>query len=247
MNQIIINGCSFVAGHHGDTKSTLGHHLQELTGKEVKNLAVHGGCNGRTFRTTFDYLKSNKITNSLVVVGLTHWARIELYNAKDKLFYPINFWGNDFKEIIKHTLDNTEAQYLNEEIKVIKDQDYGTGINFIKEWDEAFLKKFIVFYLSGFMNESVEKQKLEREVELLDCFCRENNNILVSFNSLDGVSSRYTHPSFFRIKEYHNWLDLINESQDFHSDPGFIGHPSTQSNLEIAKLILNHYEIRNRH
>ena len=54
MENIILNGCSFIAGHSVSKNTTLGYHLKTLSGVEPINLALHGGGNERIFANNGD-------------------------------------------------------------------------------------------------------------------------------------------------------------------------------------------------
>ena len=239
MENIILNGCSFIAGHHKKkySSTTLGYHLKNLSGIEPINLALHGSGNERMFRTTYEYLSNNKITNSLVVLGITHWARVELYDEIKEKFYHVNFWANDFESILDEVFTNAKSKYVDNEIKLIDN----------KEWDSSFLKKFIKFYLAALKNEKIEREKIKREIILFEHYCKANNNILITFNSLDGAPESFKSQSYIKIQNYNSWIDIIETNNLHHSDPNFSGHPNSKSNLQVAKLILKEYEIRNRH
>ena len=237
MENIILNGCSFIAGHSVLKNTTLGYHLKTLSGIEPINLALHGSSNQRMFRTTYEYLSNNKITNSLIILGITHWARIELYDEEKEKFYPINFWSNEFESILKKVIANAESKYVDNEIKLIDN----------KGWDSTFLKKFIIFYLATFKNEKIERAKIEREIVLFEHYCKANNNTLITFNSLEGVTDSFFSESYIKVGIYNNWRDIIVDKNLHHSDPDFSGHPNSKSNLHVAQLILKEYEIRNRH
>ena len=235
MENIILNGCSFIAGHVEQTSTTLGYHLKNLSGKAPINLALHGSGNERMFRTTYEYLSNNKITNRLVVLGITHWARMELYDEIKEKFYHINFWSNNFKSMLNEVLTNIKSKYVDNEIELIDN----------KGWDSTFLKKFIIFYLAAFKNEKIEREKIEREIILFEHYCKANNNILITFNSLDGASESFKSQSYIKIQNYNNWSDIVETKNLHHSDPDFSAHPNSESNLQVAKLILKEYEIRN--
>lgn len=237
MENIILNGCSFIAGHHKYKNTSLGYHLKTLSGIDPINLALHGSGTERMFRTTYQYLSSNKITNSLIVLGISHWGRIELYDEIKEKFYPINFWNNEFESILKEVIANAESKYVDNEIKLIDN----------KGWDSTFLKKFIIFYLATFKNEKIERAKIERELILFEHYCKAYNNTLISFNSLDGVTDLFESESYIKIQNSNNWQNIVNTKKLHHSDPEFIGHPNSKLNLQVAELILKEYEIRNRH
>jgi hypothetical protein len=98
---LVTNGCSYSAGacmYTGDdeevkknqNKNRFSKKLSEKLNCEEINLARPGGSNDRIFRTTFDWIQENKekVKDTLFIIGLTAFARVDLYDKKKNRYLP---------------------------------------------------------------------------------------------------------------------------------------------------------------
>ena len=242
MEKIILNGCSFIAGHWSDYSSTLSYHLTDLTGSRPINLAKAGGSNERIFRTTFNYFEAMKPQNSLVVIGLSHWARFELYEESTDYYFPMNFLSHDFQKDLKTIIGRKEHHYLDHEFDLAA-AERKEFKNFFSKFSLTELRKAVLLYVTVFRNKRSVLEDVLREVKLLKLLCDSTNNKLLVFNSLDCLHEPDL-DYFFKIADHDSWYDKIIIDKQEHPDPGFKSHPNSESNLEVAKQILKEYEIR---
>ena len=80
--------------------------LSEKLNCEEINISQSGGSNDRIFRTTFDWIQSNKekVKDTLFVVGLTTINRVDLYSKHDNRYIPAQpfYSGESIKLIAKY-------------------------------------------------------------------------------------------------------------------------------------------------
>lgn len=245
MENFILNGCSFIAGHSVDYKSTLNYHFSELTGKEPINLGKSGGSNERTFRTIFNYIESKRPTNHCIVLGLTHWARFEIYDETTNTYFPMNFFSNDFQQDIINIIGNKQYHYIDVEFELAAAEKEEFS-NFFNNFSKEDLRKATLLYVTVMRNKRAILDNVLREVKLLKVLCESLNNQLIVFNSLDCLKKPNL-DYFIEIPGYNTWLDKITDENRCHPDPNFSFHPDSESNLEMTKYIIKQYEIRNRH
>ena len=236
MEKIILNGCSFIEGHWSDYTSTLSYHLTDLTGSRPINLGKAGGSNERIFRTTFNYFEAMKPQNSLVVIGLTHWARFELYDDTTDFYFPMNFFSDDFESDIKNIIGRKEYQYIDHELNLAAAEKKEFK-KFFSNFTSEELRKAVLLYITVFKNYQAVLDDVLREVKLLKLLCDSTNNKLLVFNSLDCLHEPGL-DYFFKVAGCHSWLDKILMDKQEHPDPVFKGHPNSESNLRVAKQIL---------
>jgi len=243
MEQIILNGCSYIQGHDEDIESRLDTHIANITGIEPINLSVGGSSNDRIFRTTFEFIEKNLIENSLIVIGLSHWARFEIYSESTKATYQMNFWLNEGLEtMLSEIRQGQSEQYLDEEINRMRSQ--GHHKNMFNFFSTRELKKFTIFYLENLRSEELRLMHNFRELKLLNSYLREKNNTLIAFNSLHGTYNNIEEEFFIKPFLEKDWYSHIMDKREH---PLYPGHPDSDSNLEMAKLLIEEYEIRNRH
>ena len=94
---------------------------------EEINIATGGGSNDRLFRRLFNWIENNeeKVKDSVFVVGLTHWARKDLYsvNLQDYII-STEIW-QDFDYIAEEVNCKQEEveQWRDFELKYLTDKD----------------------------------------------------------------------------------------------------------------------------
>ena len=92
--------------------------LSEKLNCEEINISQSGGSNDRIFRTTFDWIQSNKekVKDTLFVVGLTTINRVDLYSKHDNRYIPAQpfYSGESIKLIITNqdSTGNGDKQYI---------------------------------------------------------------------------------------------------------------------------------------
>ena len=236
MEKIILNGCSFIEGHWSDYNSTLSYHLTDLTGSRPINLGKAGGSNERIFRTTFNYFEAMKPRNSLIVIGLSHWARFEIYDETTDFYFPMNFFSHDFQQDLKNIIGRKEHHYLDKEFELAA-AERKEFKNFFSQFSLKELRKAILLYVTVFKNKQAVLDDVLREVKLLKLLCDSTNNKLLVFNSLDCLHEPGL-DYFFKVADCDSWLDKIIMDKQEHPDPAWPCHPNSESNLEVAKQIL---------
>ena len=238
---IILNGCSFVEGNLDVPESTLSYHLEAITGKPIINLGKSGANNERIFRTTFNFLEENQIRDSFIVIGLTHWARFELYDEGLDKYHSFNFWDNSLLKGLEMVINYNNTKYLEYEFKfaLIKNPNFK---KYFSTYTKQELIKAIMFYLTIIKNKKAEVNKIKRELILLESYCEKFNNKLFYFNSLECLPN-LDKENYIKIGDQTCWYDYI-EKQNMKDDI-FTNHPNSQSNKQVANLIKNSFEIYN--
>lgn len=227
---ILTNGCSFVQGNSLGGKNLpskpvkkVPNRFSELVAEhfnaEEVNLSAGGSGNDRIFRTTFDWVESNKSRlvekNLLICLGLSSPYRSEFFSASKQDYFKLNI---NSQGII--------SERLSKESKTLNKEDVE---NFSKVWfgeffdiDERIKSHFRLFKsLIAFLNQEIP------------------NHRLFIFNSLDN-----SYPEWFRNglgldkKLYPSWDAYIREH---NLNPEGMWHPLETAHKEMAEYIIKKY------
>ena len=187
---LVVNGCSFSEGacmypnlkeiQDKKYENRFSKNLSEKLNCEEINISQSGGSNDRIFRTTFDWIQSNKekVKDTLFVVGLTTINRVDLYSKHDNRYIPAQpFYSGESIKLI--------AKYLN------------------CSMDEAW--SWINFKLDYTYDEKEVSKKVERDCILLNNYV--NGNIIF-FNALDKVDIFINELDFLTFGEHKSWQEL---------------------------------------
>jgi hypothetical protein len=193
---LVTNGCSYSAGacmYTGDdeevkknqNKNRFSKKLSEKLNCEEINLARPGGSNDRIFRTTFDWIQENKekVKDTLFIIGLTAFARVDLYDKKKNRYLP------------------AQPFYSGESIKLIA-EDLKCSTDEIWDW--------VNFKLNYTYDEKQAIKKVKRDCILLNNYV--NGNIIF-FNALHKVDIFINDLDFLTFekidKKYNSWKEYV--------------------------------------
>jgi len=122
---LVANGCSFVQGSglHGPlsnqpVKNVEGRFSDVLSKKlncQEINIAAGGSGNDKIVRTTFEWVEQNKEKlDTLIILGLSHWARKEIWVNEKNMYDKFKLVQKDFyyNEFVKKHL-NYEQEMIN--------------------------------------------------------------------------------------------------------------------------------------
>jgi len=232
---LITNGCSFVEGHNciENPKVDLGNIISQKLNCDYTNLARGGNSNDAIFRTTFNYLESKsfnniktKYNNIYLIIGLTAWARFDMYIKEVDNYISINAGG--VNGMLTHDLD-LNLNLINNEI-VHLHKMYGV------DFKNTNLTQFLIQYLTIFGEYEPNKHRILRELELLNSYCKLNNINLVVFNSLEGLKP-YDLPSNlnFYKDDHKTWFARIEKT-----NMGYNDHPNGMATEIMANHLINY-------
>ena len=157
----------------------------------------------------------------------------------------MNFFSHDFQQDLKNIIARKQHHYLDVEFELAAAERKEFG-EFFSQFEKEDLRKAILLYVTVIKNRKAILEDVLREVKLLKLLCDSTDNKLMVFNSLDCLHKPNL-DYFFEIPNYHCWFDKVMEEDEQHPDPAFAAHPNSESNLEMAKYIIEQYEIRHRH
>lgn len=195
---LITNGCSFT---HGATLPNASYQrFGQLIANKLNidneiNLSIHGGSNDRIVRTTFDWITKNKdkCKDSLMIIGLTESFREDV-------------WSNNINDYVKFQYPNLEepadVQYFTETLGITDDE--------YKEFVIPYFKTKLLFFL----NEKFLKQKLHRDIVLIDTYAKKFGLDIVWFDALLDYGNWEWQTHF--VYEYHKWV--VEEKDKFIKD-----------------------------
>lgn len=177
---------------------------------EEINIATGGGSNDRLFRRLFNWIENNeeKVKDSVFVVGLTHWARKDLYSVNRQDYIISTEIWQDF-------------DYIAEEVNCKQEE--------VEQWRDFELK-----YLTD--TDEIEK-KVMRECVLFDSLITQLGGDVVFFNALRVSNIIHPKLNFLQFDSNHykgyNWVNFI-----LKNDPSWDrGHPLKQHHHQMADIL----------
>lgn len=184
--------------------------LSDKLNCEEINIATGGSSNDRIFRTTFDWIENNKekIKNTLFIIGLTHWARKDLYSVNLQDYIISSEIFQDFDRIANDVNCKQEE---------------------VKQWRDFELK-----YLTD--EDEIEK-KVIRDCVLLDSLITQLNGDVIFFNGLRESNIIHPKLNFLQFDSKHykgyDWCHFIRK----HDPTWDGGHPNEQHHHQMANQL----------
>jgi len=247
---VVSAGCSFM---HGDAivdedgkyigyKYTAGKVLGDYLNCDVNVIAGTGYSNDRILRTIYEWVEGNtKYKRPLFLIGTTATNRIEFYNEESKKYWDLQ---------PQHILDYTKKGLENINDKVT------LGVGNSKE-----LKNWLVYYMKNIYSEELLHKRLQRNIIWMSEYLKNRNCDYFIHNSLeDGleeIKSKINYVSFLDENyngpdtwvKYLQWqmknidnedinkIELYRSPKPPHGKRFCLGHPSPNSNKELAERI----------
>lgn len=217
---LCVNGCSFTYGTgifpRGEIESLrFSRLLSDELNCEEYNISKAGGSNQRIIRTTFNYLNNfHKDDNILFIIGLTGWARDEVYFNLDEQFYQMYFHPNKIKS---KSLFSKRLPFD------LYDVTFDEG------------KRFLEVFCKYFQNEEVFLERHIRELIMLQSHIKQvlPNSDMIVFNSLlYNVSDKMKRNfNWFEFDDAENWIKYCIKNKI----KGDNTHPSAEAHKLITK------------
>jgi len=253
---LVVNGCSFVHGDriYSGEEHREGNFINEkrfsklLSDKlecEEVNLSITGSSNDRIFRTTFDWINKNDVSDVCIILGLTNWGRFEFYSDTVKRYYPFNPFSAVYKGILyklKDILLPREPRLTDSYLEKINDKYFDGDVDIEKFYT------FMEIFTKYFVSEESCIEKLNRDIILLHTYCKFKNIDLIVFNSIGDFLTCKDEINYFSFGinkeqlddswrmycyEQEKELGVKLHSSDYFAD----SHPGILANLEFTEML----------
>ena len=176
----------------------------KLNAKEI-NIALGGGSNERTLRTTYEWIRKNseKVESTLFIIGFTFQIRKDLY------FDVTKEW----------------IRWSGRTVSALGDGDVKTFIGFEKEVDKWSDTQYKYFY-----NDDIEAEKLYRDFELLKTYIESKKSKLIVFNALRPGTKLDDRLTWYKPGGFKDWKTFIHSYREYDGS-----HPLVEDNQKLTE------------
>lgn len=231
MKNIIVSGCSYSNGYP--------YFLKESYNLNVKSLSFSGQSNDSIIRKIYDYITTEKVTDSLFICQFTWTHRIGGYhNSVDAwLDYQPNFINLIPK--YNELSDKFEMNYKSDNVKAFSESINEKILTNSDEYLE--LQNMYGSYLKLVYNEEAAFLDLLYNTDLIESFIQKTNNqILFIYWPLiqnDNQCKELKNRNFFNINGEYSMLNWSTKTKKL---TGQDSHLSYYGSMQFAEILYNH-------
>lgn len=168
-SKVLISGCSY--SHIPD--SSYGNYLNLIHGYDVINISYSGQSNDSILKKIYDYIKINKVTNSVVICQLTYLHRIGWYHNINSMW--MDYQPEFINQIPTFTNGKLDIKYNETKSKVTQYADY----NGASQSDFKKLKEMYHIWLSMVYNEDESFNYMLYKIDTLKTYIEKTNNKVI--------------------------------------------------------------------
>lgn len=234
---VLISGCSFSHIPNG----SYGNYLNSIYGYFVINISYSGQSNDSILKKIYDYIKINKVSNSVIICQLTYLHRIGWYHNVNSMW--MDYQPEFINKIPTYKNDILQFEYDETKSKVTQYADY----NGASQSDFKKLKEMYHIWLSMVYNENESFNYMLYKIDTLKTYIEKTNNKVI-FVYWPEVKNEY------QLKELksRNFLNINDEysilkwsvknkmiGMDSHLSTYGCNEFSSILNFELKKLLSN--------
>lgn len=232
---VLISGCSYSHIPNG----SYGNYLNSIYGYFVINISYSGQSNDSILKKIYDYIKINKVSNSVIICQLTYLHRIGWYHNVNSMW--MDYQPEFINKIPTYKNDILQFEYDESKSKVTQYADY----NGVSQSDFKKLKEMYHIWLSMVYNENESFNYMLYKIDTLKTYIEKTNNKVI-FVYWPEVQNEY------QLKELksRNFLNINDEysilkwsvknkmiGMDSHLSARGCNEFSTILNFELEKYI----------
>lgn len=225
---VLISGCSYSHIPNG----SYGNYLNLIHGYDIVNISYSGQSNDSILKKIYDYIKINKVTNSVVICQLTYLHRIGWYHNINSMW--MDYQPKFINEIPTYNDGNLDFKYDKTKPKLIDYSDYGN----ITQSDFKKLNEMYQTWLGMVYDDSGSFDYMLYKIDTIEAYIEKTDNKII-FVYWPEVQSEY------QLNELKN-RNFINISGEYSIlkwsvKNNMIGNDSHLSNYGCAEFsnILN--------
>lgn len=226
-SKVIISGCSYSHFPNG----SYGTYLNSVYGYDILNISYSGQSNDSILKKIYDFIKLNKISNSVVICQLTYLHRIGWYHNLNSQW--MDYQPEFINKIPVYKNDQLDFDY---DISKFRLSPYNNNYT-LSEFDYTKLKEMYNTWLSMVYDDNGSFDFLLYKIDTLQSYIEKTNNKIL-FIYWPEIQNEYQlnelkNRNFLNINEEYSILKWSVKNNMIRED----SHLSNYGCNEFAKLL----------